>query len=160
MIYSLVTLYPTHSQTNWQCFNNSCTWQLRTQPRKLPGRAASCLPHWQQLPTTFFCSPSLIMLQTPLGNHILLLQYDLSPPLTTHFLIKCLNAMFYRREVAVDVQRIPSLHRRCFAHQLQKLASGIRPPLPLAKCYPHPVVDCLALFLQHFWLTHYLLDST
>lgn len=48
----------------------------------------------KQLPTTFFCSTSLIMLQTLLGNHILLLQYDSSPLLTTHFLIKGMNAIF------------------------------------------------------------------
>lgn len=59
----------------------------------------------KQLPTTFFCSTSLIMLQTPLGNHILLLQYDSSPPLTTHFLIKCMNATFYRREKSLWVFR-------------------------------------------------------
>lgn len=44
---------PTHSQTNWWCFDNSCTWQLRTQPRKLPGTVASCSPHRQTVTNHF-----------------------------------------------------------------------------------------------------------
>lgn len=115
----------------------------------------------KQLPTTFFCSPSLIMLQTPLGNHILLLQYDLSPLLTTRFLIKCMNAMFYRREKLLRMFRgSPVCTEDALPTSCRNSLQAPGPPLPLAKCYPHPTVDCLALFLQRFWLTHYLQDST
>lgn len=135
--------------------------QLRTQPRKLPGTAASCSPHDKQLPTSFFCSPSLIVLQTLLGNHILLLQYDLSPPLTTHFLIKAMNAMFYPREKSLWVFRgSPVCTEDALPTSCRNSLQAPGPPLPLAKCCPHPIVDCLALLLQHFWLTHCLLDST
>lgn len=115
----------------------------------------------KQLPTTFFCSPSLIMLQTVLGNHILLLQNDLLPLLTTHFLIKCMNAMFHHREKSLRVLRgSPVCTEDALPTSCRNLLQAPGPPLPVAKCCPHPIVDCLALFLQSFWLTRYLLDST
>lgn len=116
----------------------------------------------KQLPTTFFCSTSLIMLQTPLGNHILLLQYDSSPPLlTTLFLIKCMNTMFYHREKSLWVFRgSPVCTEDALPTSCRNSLQAPGPPLPLAKCCPYPTVDCLALFLQCFWLTHYLFDGT
>lgn len=106
-------------------------------------------------------SPSLVILQTPLTNHILLLQYDLSPLLVTHFLIKCMYAMFYRGEKLLwrfggsPVCREDALPTGC--RSLLK-APGL--PLHLNGHCPHPMVGFLALFLQHFQSTPYLHSST
>lgn len=160
VIYLLVTLSPTHSQTNWQCFN-SCTWQLRKKPTKLPGTVASCSPHWQTVTNHF-----LLLFEF---NHVTDTAWKphpsvaawLVPLLTTHFLIKCVNAMFHRREKSLWMFRgSPLCTEDALPTSCRNSLQAPGPPLPLAKCYPHPIVDFFALFLQCFWLTHYLLDST
>lgn len=106
-------------------------------------------------------SPSLVILQTLLINHFLLLQYDLSPLLMTFFLIKCMHAFFYHREKWLWRFRGPPV---CIEDALSTSCSSLLEapgrPRPLTKRYPHPMVDVLALFLQHFWLTRYLHGST
>lgn len=87
-------LFPTHSQTSWRCFNNSCTWRLRTQLTKITWHGRKLFSTLTV--TSHFLLPptSLVILQTPLINHILLLRYDLSPLLMIHFLNKCVHAYF------------------------------------------------------------------
>lgn len=106
-------------------------------------------------------SPSLVILQTPLINHILLLQYDLSPPLMTRFLIKCMHAMFYHREKSLQrFGESPVCMGDALPTSCRSLLEAPGPPLPLTKHYPHPMADFLAFFLQRFQLTLYLHGST
>lgn len=105
-------------------------------------------------------SPSLVILQTPLINHILLLQYDLSPPLMTCFLIKCVHAIFYRGEKSLQRFRgSPVCTEDALPTSCRSLLEARGPPLPLTKSDPHPTVHFSALFLQCFQLTRYLHGS-
>lgn len=106
-------------------------------------------------------SPSLVILQTPLINHFLLLQYDLSPLLMTLFLIKCMHVLFYHREKWLwRFRGFPVCIEDALSTSCRSLLEAPGRPWPLTKRYPHPMVDFLALFFQRFWLTCYLHGST
>lgn len=153
-------LFPTHSQTSWQCFSNSCMWWLRKQLTKITwhGRKWFSTDSYQSLSSA---PPSLVILQTLLINHILLLQYDLSPPLMIHFLNKCVHAVFYRGEKLLwRFRGSPVCVEDALPTTCRNLLEAPGLPFPLNRHCPRPMVGFSALFLQCCQLTCYLHDST